>query len=348
MRQLLKKIFRILSAVIVLFTLLSYLCPLVDPARFRWLSFFGTVFPWLLMLNVLMFMLWAWRWNRFALYHLGVMVFGWQFVSGFIGFDFSKKNVPENAISIVTHNVGAMFRGKRAEEAVFEKTTADYAQFLKETGYPEILCTQETKGVFYHKLAAKMGYEHTFNLKKGTVIFSRFPMEAGGDIPFEKTANSSIWVDIRIGKQLVRVYNVHLQSNKVTHATEKVLEEGDLNEQKTWTDIGNVLGKVGSATGQRADQAERLRAHIEACPHPVIVCGDFNDTPNAYVYAVLSKDLTDTFRDKGLGLGSTFNGVLPFLRIDYILCDKSIKTYHCKRLRGTFSDHLPVMAELGW
>jgi endonuclease/exonuclease/phosphatase family metal-dependent hydrolase len=258
----------------------------------------------------------------------------------------AKHAVPASgAFTIATHNLGRMW-GKVTTDQQYALLAEDYSRFLERNGTPDILCTQETRGKFYPMLAEKMGYEHKFNLKKGTVILSKYPMEAGGDIPFGKTGNSSLWVDVRIGKKLVRVYSVHLQSNKVTNDTEKVIEKGDLDEEKTWEDINRVLRKVGGATIIRAEQAERLRAHIEGCPHPVILCGDLNDTPNSYVYRVLSKGMTDTFQERGFGLGSTFSGVLPFLRIDYILADPAIRTYNCRTVRGPFSDHYPVVATL--
>lgn len=347
MFSLIRSSFRIVSAIVVTMTLFSYLCPHVNPAQFRWLAFFGTAYPWLLLLNTLLAILWGWQRNRFALYHIGMILLGWQFLSGFIGFDFEKDTVPESAITVVTHNLGGLFRGKKMTDSLREKTASAYVRFLQENGDPDILCTQETSGKFYHLVAEKMGYPYNFNLKKGTVILSRYPMEGGGEVPFGKTANSSLWVDIRVGKKLIRIYNVHLQSNKVTNDTEKVIEAGELNEEETWSEIGNVLGKVGSATMIRAEQAQKLHEHLLDCPNPLIICGDFNDTPNSYVYALLSGGLTDTFRAKGLGPGTTFAGVLPLLRIDYILVDPDIKTYACRRVRGTFSDHYPVFTAIG-
>ncbi|MEI6410749.1 MAG: endonuclease/exonuclease/phosphatase family protein [Bacteroidota bacterium] len=349
MHYVLKNALRMVSAVVVLLTLLSYLCPLVSPASFRWLAFFGTAFPWLLLANVVLTVLWAWRLNRFALYHLGVIIFGWQFVSGFVGFDFGKDIVPETSVCIATHNLGGMFRGKAYTEQSREKTAAAYANFLQQNGSPDVLCTQETTGKFYHVLAQKMGYDHTFNLKKGTVIMSRFPMEAGGDIPFGKTGNSSIWVDIRMGERLVRVYNLHLQSNSVTESAEKVMEEKGFDEEETWNTIGWMLGKVSRATSIRAEQADMLRDHIAQCNHAVIVCGDFNDTPNSYVYATLSNGFKDTFREKALGFGTTFGGALPLLRIDYILTEPKMNTYACHTIHdANFSDHYPVVVEVGF
>jgi endonuclease/exonuclease/phosphatase family metal-dependent hydrolase len=347
MLTLLKNSVQLMSAIVILLTLISYICPHINPAIFPWISFVGTAFPWILLLNVFFVLLWAWHRSRFAFYHIGMILFGWQYVAGFIGFDFGKDTVPEKAITVATHNLGGLFRGQKRSEALYEKTASAYSRFLQENGFPDLLCTQETGGKFYPILAQKMGYPYTFNLKKGTVILSRYPIEGGGDIPFGATANSSLWADIRIGKQLVRVYNVHLQSNKVTSTTEKVIEGGELDEGETWHDIGIVLGQVGRATGVRAEQAQRLREHINKCPHPVILCGDFNDTPNSYVYTLLSEGFTDTFTEKALGMGTSFAGVLPFLRIDYILTDPAFKVYSCKTVHGKFSDHFPVFVSLG-
>ena len=88
MRSLLKNSVKILSAVVVVLTLLAYICPHVNPASFRWLTFFGTAFPWLLLANLALIFIWAWRRNRFALYHLGILALGWQYVTGFVGTDF--------------------------------------------------------------------------------------------------------------------------------------------------------------------------------------------------------------------------------------------------------------------
>lgn len=350
MESILRHTFQLISAVVVLFTLLSYACPLVNPAQFSWIAFFGTAYPWLLLANLLLMAIWLWRLHRFAFYHLGIILFGWQFLTGFFGFDFGKDKVPESALTICTHNLGGIYLGKEPTEAWREKRAAAYARFLQENGFPDILCTQETSGKFYRLLADKMDYPYAFNLKKGTVILSRYPIEAGGDVPFGKTSNSILWADIRIAKtKVVRVYNVHLQSNRVTQTTERVIEKGDLDEGETWQDIGNVLDRVGDATSIRAEQAKKLREHIAASKYPVIVCGDFNDTPNSYVYSILSDGLTDTFRERGLGPGTTFAGALPLLRIDYILTEKSLTPYSCRiACDNLFSDHYPVFSSVGF
>jgi endonuclease/exonuclease/phosphatase family metal-dependent hydrolase len=76
------------------------------------------------------------------------------------------------------------------------------------------------------------------------------------------------------------------------------------------------------------------------------VCGDFNDTPNSYVYRILSDRLQDSFKEKGLGIGTTFAGSIPLLRIDYILADMQFKINECKVIHNKWSDHYPVVTEM--
>lgn len=348
MQYLIKHFLQILSAGVIVCTFLSYLSPHTNPALFGWLTFFGTGFPWLLIANLLLLLVWGSRQNRFALYHLGILLFGWQYITGFIGLNPGSKTVPSEAITVATHNIGGIFRGINLEEDVWEGIFNGYAAYLKENGDPDIVCIQETARKFHLRLAEKTGHPYTAAPKGSSVILSRYPITASGSVPFARSTNAMVWADIRIDKRIVRVYSVHLHSNRVTRETEKVIDGAKLEEKETYRGIYKVLRKVGGATAVRADQAAALRKHIDACPYPVILSGDFNDTPNAFVYSLLSEGLTDTFREQGFGLGTTFAGALPFLRIDYILTDPKIKIFDCRVVRGEYSDHYAVLAELGW
>lgn len=348
MQYIIKHLLKILSAGVIVFTFLSYVSPYVNPALFGWMTFFGTGFPWLLWANIALLLVWAVRKHRFALYHLGIMLFGWQYVTAFIGTNAGNDAIPGNAITVATHNLGGIFRGINLEEDIWAGIFSGYTGFLRENGDPDILCIQETARKFYPRLAELMGYKYTLHRKGGTMLLSRYPIIANGDVPFSKSDNSMLWADIRVGKRVVRVYSVHLHSNRVTGETERVLDDPQLEKKETYRGIYRVLRKVGGATSVRAEQAAALQKHIWASPHPVILCGDFNDTPNSYVYGLLSEGMTDTFQEQGFGIGTTFAGALPFLRIDYILTDPGIKIYSCRVARGEHSDHHAVVAALGW
>lgn len=344
-KSLFRNIFQILSTALMLATALSYLSPWIDPSIFRWCSYFGTAFPWLLIFNILFLLFWIWRKNRFAAYHLGMLALGWAYIARFWGMG-TPAAPPKDAVTIVTHNVGAMFVKKKINERMVDSMAMAYAKFLNENGAPDVLCTQETKGAFYPAVGKYLGYDQRFNLKKGTVIMSRFPILAGGDIPFGKTSNSTLWADIQFpGNRIARVYNVHLQSNKVTQDADKVIESPD---KEDWDEVKKIVNKVGGATSTRSEQAQQLREHLLKCKYPVIICGDFNDTPNSYVYRHISEGLTDAFEAAGSGRGTTFAGRIPLLRIDYIFTDPGFPVYQSRVVRdGRWSDHYPVWAVIG-
>jgi endonuclease/exonuclease/phosphatase family metal-dependent hydrolase len=351
LRKLFKHGLRLVSTLVIVMTGLAYLSPWINPGTFKWLTLFGTGFPWLLLINIGLLLVWASRGHRFALYHLVMLILGWQHVTAVWGMGGGAAAIRPDArpFTVMTHNIGWLFRNKKVTEAHCDSMANAYSAFLKSNGTPDIICTQETKGIFYPKLADKLGYEHRFNLKKGTVIISRFPIESGGDIPFGKTSNSTLWADIRLPDQrLVRVYNVHLQSNKVTQATAKTLEEvDDVDREETWQRVKSILVRVVGATSVRAEQVQRLCEHIAACRYPVIICGDFNDTPVSYTYRLLSEGMVDAFQAVGGGRGATFDGALPMLRIDYVLHTPELESVSSKIVRkGKWSDHFPVWAQL--
>ena len=95
---------------------------------------------------------------------------------------------------------------------------------------------------------------------------------------------------------------------------------------------------------QRASEADKAAAIIAKSPHPVLICGDFNDLPGSYTYTQFRGDLKDAFVEKGWGFGRTYNLISPTLRIDYIFYDPAvlrIKSYSSPRTE--LSDHNPVI-----
>ena len=85
-----------------------------------------------------------------------------------------------------------------------------------------------------------------------------------------------------------------------------------------------ILSKIIKAYRSRSGQAEQVREEIDKSPHPVIICGDFNDVPNSYTYFTIRGDLERCVYSKGAGIGKTLRILGPTLRIDYILTDKSL------------------------
>jgi endonuclease/exonuclease/phosphatase (EEP) superfamily protein YafD len=103
--------------------------------------------------------------------------------------------------------------------------------------------------------------------------------------------------------------------------------------------------KMRDAYIKRALQADQLARHIRESPYPVIVCGDFNDTPFSYTYYKVRNHLKDAFVESGSGFGSTYHDNFPPIRIDYIFYSPSMKSLLFRDDKKGGSDHFPVISE---
>ena len=84
-------------------------------------------------------------------------------------------------------------------------------------------------------------------------------------------------------------------------------------------EIRAIGSRLKSAFVLRAEQAQIIANYIKDSPYPVIVMGDFNDTPQSYAYRKIRKGIHDAFRLAGGGFGNTYSGDLPSFRIDFIM-----------------------------
>ena len=100
-----------------------------------------------------------------------------------------------------------------------------------------------------------------------------------------------------------------------------------------------------SSYKKRAEEARVIKEHMQSSLYPIILCGDFNDTPLSYAYNTISENLKDAFKESGKGIGQSFVK-LPALRIDYILHNESFKSYNYTKHKQKLSDHYAVSCKV--
>jgi endonuclease/exonuclease/phosphatase family metal-dependent hydrolase len=190
-------------------------------------------------------------------------------------------------------------------------------------------------------------FEHTNNIYYGIATFSKYPIIGKGNIRFKNSLNSAIYTDILIKGDTIRVYNNHLQSYKIHHDDIEFIDnfKFEYNEDQV-RHAKSLSAKMYRAYVKRAEQAEIVSDHIKNSPYPVIVCGDFNDTPVSFAYNKVKGKLKDSFVESGYGVSNTYNGNIPSFRIDYIFHDSFFSSQNYERKDVAFSDHYPVMCEL--
>ncbi len=344
--QRISKLFRWTNLVVILLTFLSYLSPYINPEYFWPITFLGMAYPWLLLGNILFIFFWLFRKNRYFFFSFFCILTGWNHLGTFVGWNSSEEgSALKEDIHILSYNIKG---GEDFHKQISQKHLGndEFLKFIYSDRPNTYLCFQEVLQLPTGILEEK-GFQYFYKLPyTGTAIFSKTPFLAKGGERFDRTSNAYVWVDVKVGDQIVRIFNIHLQSNRVSGVTDKVIQEGDLQEKETWRNIGTVIKKVKDATKSRSQQAKVLAQKIAESPHPVIICGDFNDTPQSYTYRIVGAGLKDTFKEKGNGFGTTYAGLIPALRIDYVFVDPQIKVLENSIPRVSFSDHYPVISRL--
>jgi endonuclease/exonuclease/phosphatase family metal-dependent hydrolase len=179
-------------------------------------------------------------------------------------------------------------------------------------------------------------------------IFSRLPVVAKGIIALADrgSSNQCLYVDVKKGNQIIRFYSVHLQSISFEPQDYRYL---DTVTQKGKADLSSTrrLGsKLKLAFLKRAEQVFKIKEHAAKCPYPYIISGDFNDTPTSFAVSQMAKGIQNTFREKGFGLGRTYNGDFPNYQIDYIMASRQFNVLSYNIVQKKLSDHYPVYADI--
>ena len=108
----------------------------------------------------------------------------------------------------------------------------------------------------------------------------------------------------------------------------------------------SILRRLKRAFVKRVTQADMINVHISQCKYPVILCGDFNDTPASYVYHTIRGYLKDAFIESGTGFEQTYVGKFPRFRIDYIFHSPSFQSKQYHHVTETLTDHYPIVCYL--
>lgn len=337
------KIMFFFNIVLTVVTFLAYVLPFLAPKLFPLLSVITLVLPLFLVLNALFFCYWLFQLKKQLIISGLVLLAGITFINKF--YKFSGTNIPvsENDFVVMSYNVRLLNLFKWIDN---ESVPDRILQFINEKN-PDILCLQE-----YSRSAAidLKVYPHKFifvqgdQIKSAQAIFSKFPILKEGNIVFPNSNNNAIFVDIKKGKDIIRIYNMHLQSIKISPDVNEISEniEG-INQEKSEA----LINRISKAFAKQQQQAEILKKHKENCPYPIIVCGDMNNSAFSYVYRSIRGNLKDTFEDAGIGFGETYSFKYYPARIDYIFSDPKMKVQHFESFPNFLnSDHFPIMTRL--
>ncbi|HZW65680.1 MAG TPA: endonuclease/exonuclease/phosphatase family protein, partial [Hanamia sp.] len=211
--------------------------------------------------------------------------------------------------------------------------------------FPDILQSLKFTDYFY-SYGVKNDFDKYHHF--GIIIFSKFPIVRKQTLVNKPDSYNSTFqfVDVVRNEDTFRIFNVHLQSLKFSQENLNYLDKGTVPSEGNLAESKNIIYKIKLGVLKRASQANFIKDEMNHSPYPIIVCGDFNDVPVSYSYEKIGKGMKNAFVEKGSGISRTFSSISPTLRIDNIFTDQNFKVVDYTRIKKSYSDHFPIIADL--
>ena len=312
----------------------SYTAPLIDPNDFYPSSLLGLAYHYLLPANLLLLLYWLARWRRMALIELLVILAGYPFIRDYYGFASPSPAPAGEGFGLLSYNIRQMnLRGPASAQGI-----AAYV----DTFPGDVACLQEYPRTKNATLPFP-SYPHR-RIHRDVAILSRRPLAGGGTVDFPPGSSAAcVYADVVLPDDTVRIYCVHLESFRLGDKERRIYRQlTDGTSDDIPHGVHTILQRLVAANKRRAREAAILKAHADASPHPVVLCGDFNDTPISYTYHLLRRGMRNSFVEKGRGIGNTYVGEFPSFRIDHILHSPTLHSLSYQRDTLQFSDHYPI------
>ena len=300
--------------------------PTLDPREWNEVSTLGLVAPFIYVAQVALTLYWIVRWRMFfAVPMIFISLLGVLQLSLFYKLELRrvytepnlKPKYDKKALKVMSYNVRSFIDDNG-------NLCIDSMMSVIKALNPDILCFQE---MGFSELAdsllepLKPMPRSLSRHNLSPAIYSRYPIISASRID---TLKNYVWADIVIKKDknnedTIRVFNNHLHSTAIRRDDNEYIENHDFLEGDSVGKMRSMVNRLTDNNRIRAEQADTLASLVAASPYPVIVCGDFNDTPVSYTYRTIARKLNDSYRKVGRGYSHTYRGFFDMLRIDYVL-----------------------------
>ncbi|MBL7697076.1 MAG: endonuclease/exonuclease/phosphatase family protein [Chitinophagaceae bacterium] len=368
-RKFTKRVFIVINIVLCSLFLLACCNAFLQPQKWWFVALLGLSFPFLLILVAAFTVFWIIFRSKWALLSLTTLVLGYTNIRALVGFHYGKeiqKYKPEGSLRILTWNVSWFDEQLKADKSRLSYR-GKMLEFIDEHK-PDVLCFQEYFEPHHKRYPysnktdfARLGYPYSIiaydytgfksHWQTGVAIYSKYPIIDSVHIRYPgplayRAAESLIGADINFNGSPIRIFTTHLQSVLFKDNDYRNIEIIKTGSDSVLEASKSLALKLARGYRFRSQQVEIVRNEVDSSPHPVVICGDFNDVPNSYTYFRIKGDRKDAFTQAGKGIGRTFSNIAPTLRIDYIMTDKRFDVQQYIRYFVPYSEHYPVIADL--
>lgn len=356
MKKLINHILLGLNLLVAIAIGICYLAAYINPEKIWIPALFSLVYPIILIINIGFIVYWTLSRKVYLFISIVFILLGLGLLSNL----FSYKSVDdsllkdEKSFKILSYNTRLFDIYKWSGK---DDTSAKIIDLIQKID-ADVICLQEfvtesqgeLSGSNLKNKFVQGKYDHvvyTFKSRNkgqrhGIATYSRFPILSKGEIRFKNSPNITIYSDLLINHDTIRIYNSHLESIRFQRNDFDIINNDIEKGSSVVDNIVNIVRKLRNAFRIRASQADILNKHIANSPYSVIVCGDFNDTPYSNTYHKIKSKMNDAFNISGRGFGTTYKKKILSFRIDFILHDKIFESSGFKTTRQELSDHYPV------
>lgn len=341
-----KLLIGICGIIALMSSFLCALCPFINPSKFVWTAFFGLGFWLIFFANVLILIILIFlKSRRTLLIPIAALLLS---IPGFIkSYSFGDNKSVEGQIKIMTYNV-CVFRDYKNVNRSVSDVKKSLVNFIKENN-PDVICLQES-GKWPKNTAQSflktIGYKYySYNVENGNSYFSKYKIE---NVNIFKNEDINKFADIKkinISKnKSFYLVNCHFNSFGISKEEIEYINDTKNIVKDSETHGKSVIYKLKKGFERRTNSTNLLLDNLPNDGLPIIICGDFNDTPLSYTYSqMLDAGMNDAFITASRGIGKTYCGPLPLLRIDYFWYNDYIEVVDYKRIKQTTSDHYPLI-----
>lgn len=365
-RRFTKQLLITTNVVVAVLFLLGCYAGSFNPKQYWFIGLFTLASFYLLLVLVGFLLFWLFTRPRFSFISIAAILFAWTPMKHLFKFRLSSEfNISKkaNQVRVMSWNVEHFDILEHKTHPEVKKQMISLVNEYK----PDIACFQEMVGSdsvsnainYIPDFITRLGmtdYFYSYNWKIdfdgnhhfGIIIFSRYPLINKQTVSYPPHDYNSIfqYADFVKGSDTFRVFNIHLQSLKFSEKNLSYIDDPSMKDEADIESSRNVISKLKRGFLKRQVQSERIKEAIDKSPYPVIVCGDFNDVPNSYAYHTIGNGLSNAFAERGAGIGRTFFGISPTLRIDNIFTDRHFEVEQFTRIHKKLSDHFPILADL--
>jgi len=305
---------------------------LIPPTLFQYASIMSFAIPVIIGLSMIMLLLTIFFKSRHWYFYLIVLLIAWPFYSLTVQFNKGSNAKESGNFSLLSYNVKWFTEAK-------ENNYEDIINWIIDQK-ADFMCFQEyyPERKISERIIDRGGYYDATDKKRYNVaIFSKYPIIDKGLLLGDDKLNNILYADVKYQSDTIRLYSIHLESMGIN--PDKLQDRQGIRNE-----YDDVKFRLLSGSRTRSEQVDLLLQHVQSSPYPVVLAGDFNDIPFSHNYFTLKKSLKNAFEEKGRGFGVTYNGKIPFLRIDNQFFGDGLEILQFHTINNVYySDHYPLL-----